>query len=103
VKRQLVLEMATRLDSRLSLAFVAHQLAERTKTVTIIESTSRKDSFSVPPSRTLSEKPPPGNYCLKVDRLVLKPMAVAGGQGFWRRIARNAKFPEQQSDDDVSP
>jgi len=100
VKRQLVLEMATRSDSRLALAFVAHQLAERTKTVTIIESTSRKDSFSVPPSRTLSEKPPPGNYCVKVDRLVLKPMAVAEGQGFWCRIARKTKFPEQQSDDD---
>ena len=27
-------------------------------------------------------------------------MAVAEGQGFWRRIARNPKFPEQQSDDD---
>ena len=90
------------MDSRLPLAFVAHQLAERTKTVTIIESTSRKDSFSVPPSRTLSEKPAPGNYCVKVDRLVLKPMAVAG-QGFWRRIARKTKFPEQQSDDDVPP
>src|SRR5262249_34392450 len=32
VKRQLVLEMATRSDSRLPLAFVAHQLAERLKT-----------------------------------------------------------------------
>jgi hypothetical protein len=35
-----------------------------------------------------------------VDRLVLKPIAVAEGQGLWRRIARNAKFPEQQIDDD---
>jgi hypothetical protein len=81
------------------LAFVAHQLAERTKTVTIIESRSRKDSFSVQPSRTLSEKPAPGNYCVKVDRLALKPMAVAGGQVFLPRVARKAKFPEQQSDD----
>src|SRR6267142_455005 len=91
--------MATRLDSRLPLAFVAHQLAERTKTMTMIESTSRKDSFSVPPSRTLSEKPPAGNYCVKVDRLVLKPMAVAEGQGSCHRIARN-KIPRTASDDD---
>jgi hypothetical protein len=88
------------LDSRLPLAFVAHQLAERTKTVTIIESTSRKDSFSVPPSRTLSEKPPPGNYCLKVDRLVLKPMAVAEGQAFLPSCRTQCKIPAQQTDDD---
>src|SRR5258708_40122077 len=88
--------MATRLDSRLPLAFVAHQLAERTKTMTMIESTSRKDSFSVPPSRTLSEKPPAGNYCVKVDRLVLKPMPLPKARDP-AIVSHATKFPEQQA------
>jgi hypothetical protein len=99
-KTQVVSAMANRSDLMRPPVFVAQQFAQRRKTVTIIESTSCKDSFSVSPSRTLSEKLPPGNYCVKVDRLLRKPMAVAEGQGFWRRIARRAKFPEQQSDDD---
>jgi hypothetical protein len=84
----------------LQLALVAPRPVPRKQTITRTQDRSRKSRFSIQASRTLSENLPPGNYCVKVDRLVRKPMAVAEGQGFWHRIARRAKFPEQQSDDD---
>src|SRR5512132_2908686 len=92
-KTQAELAMAIRSDLMRPPVFVAHPLAECTKTVTIIESTLRKDSFSVPPSRTLSEKPPPGNYCVKVDRLVPKPMVVDERQAFLSSCRTQNKIP----------
>jgi hypothetical protein len=62
VKRQLVLEMATRSDSRLALAF-AHQLAERTKTTKVKEERWSESDLAIQTSRTLSEEPSIINRC----------------------------------------
>jgi hypothetical protein len=63
VKRQLVLEMATRSDSRLPLAFVAHGLAERTKTIKVKEERWSESDLAIQTSRTLSEEPSIINRC----------------------------------------
>jgi hypothetical protein len=91
------LPMAIRSDLMLSPVFVAPREVPSKRRAIKTRDLSRKARFSVQASHTLSEKLPTGNSCLKVDRLVLKPMTIAAGQEFSRRVAGTAKFPEQQS------
>jgi hypothetical protein len=56
-KRQRVSAMATRSDSSLPLAFAAHQLAERRKTMKAREKRLRENDFAIQASQTLSEEP----------------------------------------------
>ena len=55
--------MATRSDSSLPLAFAAHQLAERRKTMKAREKRLRENDFAIQASQTLSEEPSIINYC----------------------------------------
>jgi hypothetical protein len=57
-----VSKMATRWDSTLPPAFVAHQLPQRKKTMKVREETLRESDFAIQASRTLSEE------CLSINR-----------------------------------
>jgi hypothetical protein len=63
MKKQQVLEMATRWDSMPPMAFVAHQRESRNGTMKTAEERSRKNICSIETSRTLSEKPWIINRC----------------------------------------
>jgi hypothetical protein len=65
LKREQAWAMATRSDSTLPPAFVAHQLAEQKETMKTREETLRENDFAIQASRTLSEELSIINCCRK--------------------------------------